>query len=306
MNKDVIDLIGNTKMVKIDEMNKETNSDIFIKLEGTNPGGSIKDRPVKKMFKLAERHENLKPGDTVIEPTSGNTGIAIALISKVKGYNAILVMPETMTEERINLMKMYGAEIILTDDSKGMNGSIELAEKLRSENDYLMLDQFKNEGNYLAHYQNTGEEIIEQLMDIDIFAAGVGTGGTVTGVGKKLKEYNKGIKVVALEPANSAVLSGEEPGSHKIAGIGAGFIPEIMDTSVIDEVIKITNDEAFNHTKQLLDKEGLFTGISTGANIAGALKLAKRYSNKKIVTVSPDNGWKYMSVLDYAKEDHND
>ena len=306
MNKDVIDLIGNTKMVKIDEMNKETNSDIFIKLEGTNPGGSIKDRPVKKMFELAERRGVLKPGDTVIEPTSGNTGIAIALISKVKGYNAILVMPETMTEERINLMKMYGAEIILTDGSKGMNGSIELAEKLRSENDYLMLDQFKNEGNYLAHYQNTGEEIIEQLMDIDIFAAGVGTGGTVTGVGKKLKEYNKGIKVVALEPANSAVLSGEEPGSHKIAGIGAGFIPEIMDTSVIDEVIKITDVEAFDHTKQLLDKEGLFTGISTGANIAGALKLAKRYSNKKIVTVSPDNGWKYMSVLDYAKEDHND
>ncbi|HMA59734.1 MAG TPA: cysteine synthase A [Halanaerobiales bacterium] len=306
MNKDVIDLIGNTKMVKIDEMNKETNSDIFIKLEGTNPGGSIKDRPVKKMFELAEKRGNLKPGDTVIEPTSGNTGIAIALISKVKGYNAILVMPETMTEERINLMKMYGAEIILTDGSKGMNGSIELAEKLRSENDYLMLDQFKNEGNYLAHYQNTGEEIIEQLMDIDIFAAGVGTGGTVTGVGKKLKEYNKGIKVVALEPANSAVLSGEEPGSHKISGIGAGFIPEIMDTSVIDEVIKITDDEAFDHTKQLLDKEGLFTGISTGANIAGALKLAKRYSNKKIVTVSPDNGWKYMSVLDYAKEDHND
>lgn len=305
MNKDVIDLIGNTKLVKINKMDKKTNSDIFIKLEGTNPGGSIKDRPVKKMIELAEKRGNLKAGNTVIEPTSGNTGIAIALISKIKGYNAILIMPETMSKERIKLMKMYGAKIILTEGSKGMNGSIELAKKLCSENDYLMLDQFKNEGNYLAHYQNTGEEIIEQLIDIDIFVAGVGTGGTITGVGKKLKEYNKDIKVIAIEPANSAVLSGEEPGSHQIAGIGAGFIPEIMDTSVIDDIIKITDDEAFNHTKKLLAKEGLFTGISTGANIAGALKTARRYNNKKIVTVSPDSGWKYMSVLDYTKEDHD-
>ncbi len=306
MNKNVIDLIGNTKMVKIDEMDKDLSSDIFVKMEGTNPGGSIKDRPVKKMFELAEKKGNLKPNDTVIEPTSGNTGIAIALISKLKGYNAILVMPETMTEERINLMKMYGAEIILTDGSKGMQGSIELAEKLKNENDYFMLDQFKNKGNYLAHYENTGEEIIEQLMDIDIFIAGVGTGGTITGTGKKLKEYNKDIKIIAVEPANSAVLSGDEPGSHKIAGIGAGFIPEIMDTDVIDEIIKVSDEKAFEYTKKLLNIEGLFTGISSGANVAGAFKAAKRYQNKKIVTVSPDSGWKYMSVLDYAKEENND
>jgi cysteine synthase A len=306
MNKNVIDLIGNTKMVKINEIGNGLSSDIFIKLEGTNPGGSIKDRPVKKMFELAEENDALTPGDTVVEPTSGNTGIAIALISKVKGYNSILIMPDTMTQERINLMKMYGAEIILTDGDKGMNGSIELAEKLRNENDYLMLDQFKNKGNFLAHYENTGEEIIEQLSDIDIFVAGVGTGGTITGVGKKLKEYNSDVKVMAVEPANSAVLSGEEPGSHKIAGIGAGFIPDIMDTSVIDEVIKVTDDEAFEYTQALLDKEGLFTGISSGANLAGAYKVAKRYNNKKIVTVSPDSGWKYMSVLDYIKEDNDD
>ena len=306
MNKNVIDLIGNTKMVKIDKIGNDLSSDIFIKLEGTNPGGSIKDRPVKKMFELAEENDALTPGDTVVESTSGNTGIAIALISKVKGYNSILIMPDTMTQERINLMKMYGAKIILTDGDKGMNGSIELAEKLRNENDYLMLDQFKNKGNFLAHYENTGEEIIEQLSDIDIFVAGVGTGGTITGVGKKLKEYNSDIKIMAVEPANSAVLSGEEPGSHKIAGIGAGFIPDIMDTSVIDEVIQVTDDEAFDYTQALLDKEGLFTGISSGANIAGAYKVAKRYNNKKIVTVSPDSGWKYMSVLDYIKEDNND
>ena len=306
MNKNVIDLIGNTKMVKINEIGNDLSSDIFIKLEGTNPGGSIKDRPVKKMFELAEENDALTLGDTVVEPTSGNTGIAIALISKVKGYNSILIMPDTMTQERINLMKMYGAEIILTDGENGMNGSIELAEKLRNENDYLMLDQFKNKGNFLAHYENTGEEIIEQLSDIDIFVAGVGTGGTITGVGKKLKEYNSDIKIMAVEPANSAVLSGEEPGSHKIAGIGAGFIPDIMDTSVIDEVIQVTDDEAFDYTQALLDKEGLFTGISSGANVAGAYKAAQRYKNKKIVTVSPDSGWKYMSVLDYIKEDYND
>ena len=305
MNENVIDLIGNTEIVQLNQINKRTNSNIYVKMEGTNPGGSIKDRPVKKMFELAEANNELKPSDTVVEPTSGNTGIAIALISKIKGYNSILVMPESMTEERINLMKMYGAEIILTDESKGMNGSIELAEKLRNENNYVMLDQFKNKGNYLAHYENTGQEIINQVPNIDIFVAGVGTGGTITGVGKKLKEYNNDIKIIAVEPDKSAVLSGEEPGSHKIAGIGAGFIPEIMDTSVIDEIITVTDDEAYKFTKKLMSKEGLFTGISSGANASAAVKAANKYENMNIVTVSPDSGWKYMSVIDYTEEENN-
>jgi cysteine synthase A len=299
MLNNTIELIGNTKMVKLNKLTNDLNSDIFVKLEGNNPGGSIKDRPVKKMFELAEKAGHLKENSTVIEPTSGNTGIAIALISKLKGYKSILVMPDTMSKERRKIMKMYGAEIILTDGEKGMNGSLELAEKLREENNYIMLDQFKNEGNVLSHYENTGPEIIEQLSDIDIFVAGVGTGGTITGVGKKLKEYNKDIKIIAVEPTNSAVLSGQEPGSHKIQGIGAGFIPEIMDKSVIDEIITVESEEAFNYTKELVNKEGLFTGISSGANVAAALKAAKEYENKKIVTVSPDSGWKYLSIIDY-------
>jgi len=302
MKRNVIELIGNTKMVQLEGLSQEYNSNIFMKMEGTNPGGSIKDRPIKKMIELAEENGHLNPGDTIVEPTSGNTGIAIALISKIKGYKSILVMPDTMSEERISLMKMYGAEIILTDGDKGMNGSIDLAEKLRNENAYVMLDQFRNKGNYLAHYQNTGPEIIDQLKDIDVFVAGVGTGGTITGVGKKLKEYNNNIKIIAIEPANSAVLSGEEPGSHKIQGIGAGFLPEIMDPNIIDDVIKVTNEEAFEYTRQLLNQAGLFTGISSGANAIGAIKVAKKYDNKNIVTVSPDNGWKYMSVIDYTKE----
>lgn len=299
MLKNAVELIGNTKMVKLNELTKGLRSDIFVKLEGNNPGGSIKDRPVKKMFELAEKAGHLKENSTVIEPTSGNTGIAIALISKLKGYKSILVMPDTMSRERRKMMKMYGAEIILTDGEKGMNGSIELAEKLSKENDYVMLDQFKNEGNVLSHYENTAPEIIEQLSDIDIFIAGVGTGGTITGVGKKLKEYNKDIKVIAVEPSNSAVLSGQEPGSHKIQGIGAGFIPEIMDTSVIDEIFTVENEEAFEYTRKLVRKEGLFTGVSSGANVAAAVKAAEKYENKKIVTVSPDSGWKYLSIIDY-------
>ncbi len=302
MKRNVIELIGNTKMVQLEGLSQEYNSNIFMKMEGTNPGGSIKDRPIKKMIELAEKNDHLNQGDTIVEPTSGNTGIAIALISKLKGYKSILVMPDTMSEERISLMKMYGAEIILTDGDKGMNGSIDLAEKLRNENAYVMLDQFRNKGNYLAHYQNTGPEIIDQLKDIDVFVAGVGTGGTITGVGKKLKEYNNNIKIIAIEPANSAVLSGEEPGSHKIQGIGAGFLPEIMDPNIIDDVIKVTNEEAFEYTRQLLNQAGLFTGISSGANAIGAIKAAKKYDNKNIVTVSPDSGWKYMSVIDYTKE----
>ncbi len=302
MKRNAIELIGNTKMVQLENLSQQYNANIFMKMEGTNPGGSIKDRPIKKMIELAEKNDQLKKGDTIVEPTSGNTGIAIALISKLKGYKSILVMPDTMSEERISLMKMYGAEIILTDGNKGMNGSIELAEKLKSENDYVMLDQFRNKGNFLAHYENTGPEIINQLKDIDIFIVGVGTGGTISGVGQRLKEYNENIKIIAVEPDTSAVLSGEEPGSHKIQGIGAGFIPEILDTSIIDDVIKVTNEEAFEYTRQLLKQDGLFTGISTGANAVGAIKIAQKYDYKNIVTVSPDNGWKYMSVIDYTKE----
>ena len=245
--KNLLDLIGNTPIVKLNNIfNDENIADIYVKLEGFNLGSSVKDRAALGMIEAAEKSGRLKPGGTIVEPTSGNTGISLALISSLKGYKIIIIMPDTMSVERRSIIAAYGAEIILTDGAKGMKGAIEKAEELLKNNpDYFMPQQFENSANPEMHYKTTGEEIIKDLPDLDAFVAGVGTGGTITGIGKKLKEFNPDIKIIAVEPTDSAVLSGEKPGKHKLQGIGAGFIPKILDLSVIDEVIRISNDKAF-------------------------------------------------------------
>lgn len=297
MKKNIIELIGNTPMVKINGI-ENASSNLYLKLEGKNPGGSIKDRAVLGMIRDAELEGKLKRGSTIIEPTSGNTGIAIAMIGRIKGYKVVIVMPETMSVERRNIIQSYGAQLILTDGTKGMKGAIETAEALQQEHkDYYMLNQFSNPSNWKYHYETTGKEIIEDMPEIEYFVAGVGTGGTITGVGKKLKEYNPNIKIIAVEPESSAVLSGDAPGPHKIQGIGAGFIPYNYLGEYVDEIIKISSEEAAEMAKELLLKDGLFVGISTGANIAAAVKISEKYGkNIKLVSVSPDGGEKYLST----------
>ncbi|MGB3368339.1 MAG: cysteine synthase A [Acidaminobacteraceae bacterium] len=301
MKKNIIELIGNTPMVQINNIEK-ASTNLFVKLEGQNPGGSVKDRAVFGMIRDAELAGKLKRGSTIIEPTSGNTGIAIAMIGRIKGYKVVIVMPETMSVERRNIIQSYGAKLILTDGTKGMKGAIETAEALQLENkDYFMLNQFSNPSNYKYHYETTGEEIIADMPDVEYFIAGVGTGGTITGVAKRLKEYNPNIKVIAVEPETSAVLSGEGPGPHKIQGIGAGFIPYNYLGEYVDEIIKVSSEESAEMAKELLLKDGLFVGISTGANVAAAVKLTDKYGkNIKIVTISPDGGEKYLSTGIYS------
>ena len=270
---------------------------IYVKLEKYNPAGSIKDRAVYYMVENLEKNELLKKGDVLVEATSGNTGIALSMIGSLKGYKVIIVMPETMSIERRTLMKAYGAKFILTDGSLGMKGSIEMMNKLLSENtNYISLKQFENEYNPLAHYETTGVEIYNQVKDIDIFVCGVGTGGTISGVGKYLKEQNPNIKVVAVEPEGSPVISKNKKGSHKIQGIGAGFIPKNYNENVVDEVMTITDEESYKGVRIMAQKEGILVGISSGANIYAALKLCEMYPDKKIVTVAPDGIDKYMSM----------
>lgn len=297
--KNLLDLIGNTPIVKLNNIfNDENIADIYVKLEGFNLGSSVKDRAALGMIEAAEKSGRLKPGGTIVEPTSGNTGISLALISSLKGYKIIIIMPDTMSVERRSIIAAYGAEIILTDGAKGMKGAIEKAEELLKNNpDYFMPQQFENSANPEMHYKTTGEEIIKDLPDLDAFVAGVGTGGTITGIGKKLKEFNPDIKIIAVEPTDSAVLSGEKPGKHKLQGIGAGFIPKILDLSVIDEVIKISNDKAFEFCRIISRQNALFLGISSGAAIAAAYETAKKLGKgKKVLAVSPDGGEKYLST----------
>lgn len=300
MKKNILEMIGNTPIVKINNMIKNAEN-VYMKLEGNNPGGSVKDRAVLGMVNDAEEKGLLKKGSIIVEPTSGNTGIAIAMIGKIKGYKVIIVMPDTMSVERRDIIKSYGAELILTDGSLGMKGSIDKAHELQEQNqNYFILEQFSNPSNWRYHYNTTAEEIIESIPDIDIFIAGVGTGGTISGVGKKLKEYNKNIKVIAIEPSTSAVITGNKPGPHKIQGIGAGFIPKNYLSEYIDEVITVSTEEAFSTTKELLTNEGLFVGLSTGANMAGTIKALEKYGiYKKVVIISPDTGHKYMSTNVY-------
>ena len=294
INNNVLDMIGNTPMIKLNNIG---NSNIYVKLEKYNPAGSIKDRAVYYMVENLEKNGLLKKGDVLVEATSGNTGIALSMIGSLKGYKVIIVMPETMSIERRTLMKAYGAKFILTDGSLGMKGSIEKMNKLLSENsNYISLKQFDNEYNPLAHYETTGVEIYNQVKDIDIFVCGVGTGGTISGVGKYLKEQNPNIKVVAVEPEGSPVISKNKKGSHKIQGIGAGFIPKNYNKNVVDEVMTITDEESYKGVRIMAQKEGILVGISSGANVYAALKLCEMYPDKKIVTVAPDGIDKYMSM----------
>ena len=294
INNNVLDMIGNTPMIKLNNIG---NSNIYVKLEKYNPAGSIKDRAVYYMVENLEKNGLLKKGDVLVEATSGNTGIALSMIGSLKGYKVIIVMPETMSVERRTLMKAYGAKLILTDGSLGMKGSIEKMNKLLSENsNYISLKQFDNEYNPLAHYETTGVEIYNQVKDIDIFVCGVGTGGTISGVGKYLKEQNPNIKVVAVEPEGSPVISKNKKGSNKIQGIGAGFIPKNYNENVVDEVMTITDEESYEGVRIMAQKEGILVGISSGANIYAALKLCEMYPDKKIFTVAPDGIDKYMSM----------
>ena len=294
INNNVLDMIGNTPMIKLNNIG---NSNIYVKLEKYNPAGSIKDRAVYYMVENLEKNGLLKKGDVLVEATSGNTGIALSMIGSLKGYKVIIVMPETMSVERRTLMKAYGAKLILTDGSLGMKGSIEKMNKLLSENsNYISLKQFDNEYKPLAHYETTGVEMYNQVKDIDIFVCGVGTGGTISGVGKYLKEQNPNIKVVAVEPEGSPVISKNKKGSHKIQGIGAGFIPKNYNENVVDEVMTITDEESYKGVRIMAQKEGILVGISSGANIYAALKLCEMYPDKKIVTVAPDGIDKYMSM----------
>jgi len=296
------DTIGNTPIVKLNRIAKDLKSDIYLKLEWFNPGGSVKDRIAKEMIEEAEKKGEIKPGDTIIEPTSGNTGIGLALVCASKGYNLIVTMPDTLSIERQKILKGYGAKLILTDGKKGMKASIETAEVLAEKHGYFMPMQFSNPANPNAHRKNTALEIIEDFASLDAFIAGVGTGGTLTGVGETLKSHYDTIDIVAVEPDDSAILSGSEPGPHKIQGIGAGFVPEVLNTELYSAILRVTNEEAFETARLLAMKEGLFVGISTGANVAAAIKYAKANENvKTILTVSPSNAERYLST-DLFKE----
>lgn len=292
----VLELIGNTPMLKL-KKEDENSADIYVKLEKFNATGSVKDRAALGMIEKAEKDNLIKPGDTIVEPTSGNTGIALAMIGKLKGYKVIIVMPETMSEERRALIKAYGAELILTDGKKGMKGAIAKAEELSKQPGYFIPSQFDNEANKEKHYETTAEEILKDIPDVDVFIAGVGTGGTVTGVSKKLKERLKNVRTIAAEPEKSKVLSGGKPGPHSIQGIGAGFIPSIYESEVIDEVFAVTDEDAFKEAKEFAAKEGLLVGISTGCALSVAKNIAKEIGkDKKIVLIAPDGGEKYISM----------
>ena len=297
-----LDLIGNTPLVEVANLEKAYNlkAKVLVKLEYRNPAGSVKDRIAQAMIEDAEKKGILKEGSVIIEPTSGNTGIGLAAIAAAKGYRAILTMPETMSVERRNILKAYGAEIVLTEGSKGMKGAIAKAEELAKEIEGSFIPgQFDNPANPKVHYETTGPEIWRDTDGkVDAFVAGVGTGGTVTGTGKYLKEQNPDVKVVAVEPASSPVLSQGKAGAHKIQVIGAGFVPKVLDTAVYDEIITVENDDAFAASKELTKKEGILTGISSGAALYAALQLAQRleFEGKTIVALLPDSGDRYYST----------
>lgn len=300
--KGVIDLIGNTPLMEVSNLEKELklNATILVKLEYLNPTGSVKDRTAKSMIEDAEQRGLLKSNSVIIEPTSGNTGIGLASIAATKGYRIILTMPETMSVERRNILKAYGAEIVLTDGTKGMKGAIDKAEELAKEipNSFIP-GQFINSANPAIHKSTTGPEIWEDTTGkLDYFVAGVGTGGTLSGVGEYLKSKNSNIKVVAVEPATSPVLSKGKGGAHQIQGIGAGFIPDVLNTKIYDEIIEIENEEAFKIAKLFAKKEGILIGISSGASLNAAIQLAKRIENKGkiIVALLPDSGDRYYST----------
>lgn len=308
--KKLTELVGNTPLLELGKFSEQKGlkTPVIAKVEYFNPGGSVKDRIALAMIEDAEAKGILKPGATIIEPTSGNTGVGLALVSAVKGYKLILTMPETMSVERRNLVKAYGATVKLTPGKDGMPGAIKAAEELRNSiPGSVILQQFENAANPRRHYETTGREIWDQTDGkIDIIVAGVGTGGTISGIGKRLKEYNPNIKVVAVEPATSPVLNGGKSGPHKIQGIGAGFVPKTYDASVIDEVLDIDNDDAIRTGRELAREEGLLVGISSGAAAFAAAELAKRPENegKTIVAILPDTGERYLSTVLYAFDEY--
>ena len=308
--KQLTELIGQTPLLELNKFSKShgIETPIIAKVEFFNPGGSVKDRIALAMIEDAEKKGLLKPGATIIEPTSGNTGVGLALVAAVKGYKLVLTMPETMSIERRNLVKAYGAEVKLTSGAAGMAGAIKAAEELRDATPgSIILQQFENPANPQKHYDTTGVEVWEQTGgDIDIFVAGVGTGGTLSGIGKRLKEKNPNIKIVAVEPKSSAVLNGQPSGPHKIQGIGAGFIPKTYNGDVVDEIFDGDNDDAIRTGRQLAREEGLLVGISSGAAAFAAIEIAKRPENKgkKIVALLPDTGERYLSTVLYAFDEY--
>ena len=295
----ITELIGNTPIVKLNRLADENSADVYLKLEYMNPGSSVKDRIGLAMIEAAEKEGKLKAGNTIIEPTSGNTGIWLAMVAAAKGLKAILVMPDTMSMERRNLLRAYGAELVLTPGAEGMKGAIKKAEELAEKHGYFVPQQFNNPSNPEIHRQTTGKEIVEQFGDdqLDAFVAGIGTGGTITGAGEVLKEAYPSIKIYAVEPSDSPVLSGGKPGPHKIQGIGAGFVPDILNTEVYDEIFPVKNEEAFEYARRAAREEGILGGISSGAAIYAALQVAKKLGKgKKVLAIIPSNGERYLST----------
>jgi cysteine synthase len=300
----VVDIIGNTPIVKL-KSTDDNSAEIYVKLEYMNPGSSVKDRIAKAMIEAAEEQGLLKPGGTIVEPTSGNTGIGLAMVAAAKGYKTILVMPDTMSQERRKLLRAYGAELVLTPGSEGMGGAIRKAEELQKEHGYFMPQQFNNEANPIIHEKTTGPEIVEAMGDqLDAFVSGIGTGGTITGAGKVLKQHYKDIKIYAVEPSGSPILSQGKKGSHKIQGIGAGFVPKVLDTHIYDEVITVDDEQAFATAREVAKTDGVLCGISSGAAIYAARQVAKQLGKgKKVLAILPSNGERYLSTALYNFED---
>ncbi|MEK5067612.1 cysteine synthase A [Sporosarcina sp. FSL K6-1508] len=293
----VADLVGKTPLVKMNRMTGSEDADVYLKLEYMNPGSSVKDRIALAMIEAAEKSGDLKEGSTIIEPTSGNTGIGLAMIAAAKGYKAVLVMPDTMSTERRNLLRAYGADLVLTPGAEGMKGAIGKAEELSKQNGWFMPQQFNNEANPEVHRLTTGPEIADALDRVDAFISGIGTGGTITGAGSVLKERFPEVQIIAVEPTDSAVLSGGKPGPHKIQGIGAGFVPKVLDTDIYDEIVLVTNDEAYDTARRAAREEGILGGVSSGAAIFAALQVAKKLGKgKKVVAILPSNGERYLST----------
>ncbi|MCM3118212.1 cysteine synthase A [Neobacillus sp. MER 74] len=297
----VAELVGQTPIVKLNRLVDENSAEVYLKLEYFNPGSSVKDRIALSMIEAAEEQGLIKPGvDTIIEPTSGNTGIGLAMIAAAKGYKAVFVMPETMSLERRNLLRAYGAELVLTPGPAGMKGAIAKAEELVKEHGYFLPQQFKNQANPEVHKRTTGKEIVEQMDQLDAFVSGIGTGGTISGAGSVLRENFPEIKIYAIEPTDSPVLSGGAPGPHKLQGLGAGFVPETLNTDIYDEVIQVGTEEAFAASRRAAREEGILGGISSGAAIYAALEVAKKLGKgKKVLAIIPDNGERYLSTVLY-------
>lgn len=302
----IVEVIGNTPVVKLNKVVDEDIADVYVKLEYQNPGGSVKDRIALAMIEEAEKAGKIKPGDTIVEPTSGNTGIGLAFVCAAKGYKAVFTMPETMSQERRNLLKAYGAELVLTPGSEAMKGAIKKAKELKEEHGYYEPQQFENPANPRVHELTTGPELVQQFEGkaIDSFLAGVGTGGTLSGAGKVLKENYPDINLVAIEPEDSPVLSGGEPGPHKLQGLGAGFIPDTLDENIYDEVVQVGNETAMDMARKVAKEEGILCGISSGAAIYAAIEKAKQLGKgKTVVTVLPSNGERYLSTPLFAFDD---